>query len=378
MPPQRAPSIGTFLIALASGALAGCSEAPPAQPSGAVGAAGSTATAGAAGSTASGGAGGAAGSTATAGAGVGGQGTSGGGGTGGSSGAASVGGSSGSAGTGGSGGRPSGPSVGCQTPVQDEEPGAPVQHDLTVNVAEKYLPAYATRKYYTNLPPTFDPAKPYPMLFYGQGCGQTGPENGPFVNNYADEILYIQLIPAAVDGSTVVPPDGSPGCFQAGREGLADSPDGPYFDQVLAEVTQRYCVDTGQVYVAGWSSGAWLSNYLACARGNVITGTAAGSGGLQHDSGPCTGGAFNMLLPGDAANTNDHDGFNIGAEPARDLFIAANGCSTTPVDMDFGGTTCQFYGDCAAPVAYCPGPGGHGGPLEVIAQAAWEFWPITP
>ncbi len=285
-------------------------------------------------------------------------------------------GDSAAAGSGGGGGRPSGPSPGCTGGKGLlDEPQKAIQHDLMVTtVAEKYKPVYVPRKYYTSLPQNFDPAKPYPVVFYGQGCGQTGPESGPFSNgHFASEILYVQLIPAVVTGETVVPPGGSPGCFQAGRQGLADSPDGPYFDMALAEIAQNYCVDMGKLYAAGWSSGAWLSNYLACARGNVLRGTAAGSGGLHHDHGECTGGAAVMLLPGDAANT-DEDGFNIGAEPARDLFIQVNGCSMTPMDVQLGAQTCQVYGGCANPVAWCPAGGGHGGPLQYIAESAWQFW----
>jgi poly(3-hydroxybutyrate) depolymerase len=217
------------------------------------------------------------------------------------------------------------------------------------------------------------------MIFYGAGCGQTVSQGGPFTTgHFLSDVLYIELIPAVVTTETVVPEGGAPGCFQAGRRGLADSPDGPYFDQVLAEIEQRYCVDMSQIYVAGWSSGAWLSNYLACARGNVITGIAAGAGGLQHDHGDCLAGTKVMLLPGDAANT-DEQGFNIGAEPARDLFVTTNGCSTTPVDVPLGDITCQVYGDCAAPVAWCPASGGgHGDPLNHIADSGWQFWTAYP
>ena len=132
-------------------------------------------------------------------------------------------------------------------------------------------------------------------------------------------------------------------------------------------------MDTGKVYVAGWSSGAWLANYLACARGNVITGTAAGSGGLQHDHGACTGGAAVMILPGDAAST-PQNGFDIGAGPARDTFLAANGCAATSQNVKFGNVNCQIYDGCKQPVTWCDGGGDHGGPLNVIAEASWGFW----
>jgi poly(3-hydroxybutyrate) depolymerase len=254
-----------------------------------------------------------------------------------------------------------------------DEPQKAIQHDLMVNVAEKYKAAYTTRKYYTNLPSNYDHTKPYPMIFYGQGCGQTGPESGPFSGgHFASEVMYIQLIPAAVTGDTVVPSNGAPGCFQAGKQGLADSPDGPYFDQVLAEVEAKYCVDTSKVYVAGWSSGAWLSNYLACARGNVITGTAAGSGGLQHDHGTCTGGGVKaMILDGDAGSIME-GGFDIGAASARDTLVAAAGGSAK-VSSKLGPDTCDVYAG-NGPVAWCPVGGGHGGPLNSIAEAAWAFW----
>lgn len=379
---QRAHSIGIFLSVLTAGASAGCTvEAPgtePIIPPGSTSSSGGSAGA----ASPSGGSAGTAPITGTAGstsAQAGSGGTISAGGSGGATSTAGASGSSTTAGAGGSGsgGRPSGPSAGCQTPVQNEEPGVAVQHDLMVTVAEKYRPTYEPRKYYTSLPQPFDPAKPYPMVFYGQGCGQTTAESGPFnKGHFVGEVLYVQLIPAAVTAQTVVPPKGAPGCFQAGKQGLADSPDGPYFDQVLAEIEQRYCVDRGKAYVAGWSSGAWLSNYLACARGNVIAGTAAGSGGLHHDHGTCTGGAPVMLLPGDAGSINE-DGFDIGAAAARDLFVTTNGCSATPTDVKLGNQTCQVHGGCANPVAWCPQGGGHGGPLEFIAESGWAFW-TTP
>jgi polyhydroxybutyrate depolymerase len=281
-------------------------------------------------------------------------------------------GATGSAGTGGA--RPSGPSAGCKASAPTDPLRKPVEHDMTVTVAAKYGAAYASRKYFTTLPMNWNPTNPYPIVFFGQGCGASGPEGSPFTGgHFVTDVIYVDMIPATVDGKTVVPSDGAPGCFQAGKQGLADSPDGPYFDKMLGEIEQEYCIDEGKVFVAGTSSGAWLSNYLACSRGNVIRGAAADSGGLQHDHGTCTGGAAMMEMPGDSASSIV-GGFDIGVAPARDTFIMTNACSMTATTMKFGNSSCQLYSGCGSPVAYCNVGGGHQSGLCCIGDAGWDFW----
>jgi poly(3-hydroxybutyrate) depolymerase len=279
----------------------------------------------------------------------------------------------------GGGGRPSGKSAGCTGPAPTDAPQKAIEHDVQVKVADKYAPQYVSRKYYTTLPKNYDPTAPYPVVFYGQGCGQTGPENGPFSNApYSDQIIYVQLIPAAVTAQTVVPSMSAPGCFEAGSYGLADSPDGPYFDQALAEIEAKYCIDQSKVYVGGWSSGAWLTTYLACSRGNVIRGGVTVAGGLQHDHGTCTGGAAVMMIigTGDGENpvVNMKGGFDVGTGQARDVLVKANGCTAPPVAWDPMYSTCQIYGGCATPVVWCPVGGGHGAGQDIMAPAAWKLW----
>jgi hypothetical protein len=326
------------------------------------GAAGTTAS-GAAGTTASGAAGttGAAGSTGVAGA-TGAAGTTGAAGSTGAAGVTGAAGSTATAGTSGASGRPSGPSAACKLEAPFDPIGKAVVHNLVVSsVAAKY-PTYVNRKYFTTLPMNYDPTKAYPMVFWGPGCGATSSEGSSFTTgHFLSDILYVQLLSVT-------------GCFQAGHEGTADSPDGPYFDMVLADVEAKYCVDQAKVSVAGTSSGAWLSNYLACARGNVVRGAAADSGGLHHDHGTCTGGAAMMEMPGDSTTVNV-GGFDIGAGQARDIFIKLNGCSMTPTTMTFGkANNCQVYGGCASPVVWCNVGGAHQSGNQVIAEAAWAFW----
>jgi len=277
------------------------------------------------------------------------------------------------------GGRPSGKSAGCAGPPPTDTIQKAVEHDLQVKVADKYAPQYVSRKYFTTLPKDFDPTVAYPVIFYGQGCGQTGPESGSFsVAPYTSDVLYVQLIPAAVTAQTVVPPVAAPGCFEAGSAGLADSPDGPYFDQALDEIESKYCIDRGKVYMGGWSSGAWLTTYLACTRGNVIRGATSVAGGLQHDHGTCTGGTAILMLigTGDGENpiVNMKGGFDVGTGQARDILVKANGCTAAPTAWDPMYASCQIYGGCDSPVVWCAEGGGHGAGLNIQAASAWKFW----
>ncbi len=217
----RASWLGALLVlvpAVAAISLAACTVSPADEPAATAGAPPSGTAGSAAGTTPTGVGGsvgvGTAGTPATsAGTGSGGVATVGGAsGTAGAAGTSTTAGAAGSTGTAGAGpgGRPSGPSAGCAAPMPLDEPQKAILHDLTVTVADRYKAAYSTRKYYTNLPVNYDHTKKYPMVFYGQGCGQTGPESGPFSGgHFATDVMYVQLIPASVTGQTVVPSNGA-------------------------------------------------------------------------------------------------------------------------------------------------------------------------
>jgi hypothetical protein len=244
--------------------------------------------------------------------------------------------------------------------------------DIT-GMAQQYVAGYTHRKFCTTMPKGYDNTKPYPVVFYGPGCGATGCEGSSFSSR--TDIIYVEAISSAdAKGPNIVPLNGSPGCFQAGRESTVDSPELNYFDQVMAQVYSNYCVDKGKIFASGTSSGGWLSNYLGCARGNVIRGIAADSGGIPVAHPMCTGGAAAVEFPGDSANLTDAMGNPIGVAVARDLFIKTNGCSMTPTTMSFAGTSCQFYGGCSSPVVWCNTGGGHQAGNNYLSPVGWAFW----
>jgi poly(3-hydroxybutyrate) depolymerase len=245
--------------------------------------------------------------------------------------------------------------------------------DIT-GMGAQYVAGYTHRKYCTTIPKNYDPTKPYPVIFYGPGCGATNCEGDGFTGR-TDIFLVQAIAQSGTDlGTNIVPKNGSPGCFQAGKEGTADSPEAQYFDQVMDQVESKYCTDRGKIFATGTSSGAWLSNYLACARGNRIRGTASDSGGLQFLHPTCTGGAAVMELPGDSAMSQDQEHHEIGAALARDMFIQLNGCSMTPTTMMLANANCQVYGNCKSPVAWCNVGGSHQSGQGYLSTAGWAFW----
>jgi hypothetical protein len=264
-------------------------------------------------------------------------------------------------GTTGAGGRQSGPSAGCNMAPPATQPiGQAVLHMIDITgMAQQYVAMYTHRKFCLTIPKNYDQTKPYPVVFYGPGCGATTCEGSSFTSR--TDIIYVEAISVS-------------GCFQAGRQSTVDSPELNYFDQVMAETYANYCVDKGKIFASGTSSGGWLSNYLGCARGNVIRAIAADSGGIPVAHPMCTGGAAAMEFPGDSANLTDTAGNPIGVSVARDLFIKLNGCSTTPTNMMFGTASCQFYGNCSSPVVWCNTGGAHQAGNNYLSPSGWAFW----
>ena len=330
------------------------------------GTAGAASPTGAAGSTDTGGATGAAGSTASAGA----TGTTGVGGTTGTGGAVATGGTTG-------GGHSSGMSSGCGMAPPNDPLGSGVLHNITITgMAQQYVAGYANRTYCSTIPKAYDPTKAYPLVIYGPGCGGQSCEGGPFTGRSDIFLVQATKAPDVYSGKVPpIPPAAAPGCFQTGVISTVDSPELNYFDQVVALIESEFCIDKGKIFVAGSSSGGWFSNYLGCARGNVIRGIAPDSGGIPVDHPPCTGGAGVIEFPGDSATKTDSMGRPIGMTVARDLFIKANGCNMTPTSMKFGNDTCDFYGGCSSPVVWCGGvSGGHQAGLSHINPTGWAFW----
>ena len=195
------------------------------------------------------------------------------------------------------------------------------------------------RTFVLHLPDNYDPDRPYPLIFAWHGAASTGQLSS----------LYFGLRQSARDDAIVVYPDGLsiPG-IGLGWDLDPDSYDMDFFDALLAHLGDSYCVDTGRLFSTGHSFGGFMSNALACFRGDVLQAIApVASGGPGQD---CPTAVAAWITHGLSDPTVP---FSQG-EGTRDFWVAQNGCSegTEPYAPD----PCVRYTGCDAgvDVVWCP------------------------
>jgi hypothetical protein len=258
-------------------------------------------------------------------------------------------------GNGGSGGVTSKPSEGCGMAASQDQ-GMYVQHDI--------MSGNAARSYRLRLPNNYAPMRAYPLIILGHGCTGNGGTPFPIEQASKDDAIVVALKSVGE-------------CFEYSPTG----PDVTYFDDVLAEVSGKQCVDSSRVFMAGFSSGSWLTHTIGCVRAGVLRGQGNASGNqvnLQNCAGPIAA----MF----AHDVNDDQNSFSGAEKARDRILAKNGCSTETQPYDYDGdpntpSTCVQYQGCMPgyPVVWCPTMAGQGKPthnsqVPISTVGFWRFW----
>lgn len=289
-----------------------------------------------------------------------------------------AGGSGGAAGGSGGGSAvgPSGPTTGCQQPDPAEEPQIWLPRDITVTgLAPDRVAMFAARKYFVRLPVAYDHTRPYPVVIYGPGCGATMVESTPMMGQIKNDAIHVFVLQKG-------------NCFSTGYP----SPEVPYVTQALDEVQGKYCTDAGKVFMSGYSSGAWLSNVVACALGNRIRGVGTAAGGLRKttvDGYMCNTPAAGIFYTGENDTENpaselDAQGFESGVIAGRDRLIKSNGCDANAAEVYAPNPICQVWktGCPNNPVLYCVGPGdGHNkgdGNFNVSNKTFWDVWSSLP
>jgi polyhydroxybutyrate depolymerase len=258
-------------------------------------------------------------------------------GTGGADGGASAAGIGGSAGAAGTAGAGSGADAGS---AQDDCPDAPA---LAAGMKTQMLEVDgAARSYLVVVPASLDARTRAPVVlgFHGgSGTAEAAHQSYGLAAEEAALYVYPQAIswPEAGGVAWNVDPAGH---------------DLPYFDALLADLAERYCIDPARVFAAGQSNGGFFVNALGCYRPDALRAIASAAGG--GPPGQCTKGVAAMIIHGSADTTVTLD----KGMYSRDYWLAANDCTdaaSLPVDP----APCVSYADCTAPVLWCEHAGGH-------------------
>lgn len=236
--------------------------------------------------------------------------------------------------------------------LKEEQPLSEVRN-VKSDGCGKPTPATAPTKFMVNgverstitvVPSSYDPAVPMPIIFAFHGRTNSN----QMVKGYYG-------IEKASDGKAIIVyPAGMP---NAGGYSWADPGDSAgelrdyeFFDVMLEEFENSYCVNEDEVFVMGHSLGAWFSNSLACARGDKIRAVAS-LGGARSNS-ECTGPVAVMQWH----NPNDQQAPYSTAVAARDNFLGQNQCGGDNIKVEPVWGNCVKYTTCpdTAPVLFCP------------------------
>ena len=270
------------------------------------------------------------------------------------------------------------PDAGAAEPPVDQQDAAPKADDATKGCAlapqgagtfakKATTAADKARTYHLAVPTGARTKQALPLVFVLHGAGDTSPENmrdwfaveGKMASTLA---VYPQALPRARS-------DGTGGNIP--RWDLSGNADLAFFDAILGELSDAYCVDRAHVFVTGFSSGGNFSQHLACLRQHDVKGMAVVAGpGPFSDA---CGGAVPTWMTHDV---ND-DALPISdARSSRDFWAELNGCEKSTWSSLPGAAGCKTNTSCPAgePLVYCESTGvGHAVP-DFAVGAIGDFF----
>ncbi len=252
-----------------------------------------------------------------------------------------------------------------------------------------------TRTYKLHIPEIYDISEPAPLVLSLHG----------FTSNSEQQELYTGWDEIAdSENFLVVYPQGAqtPSRWNAGptlftRANPVD--DVVFIRELIAKITENYCIDTARIFVNGLSNGGGMTNRLACEMADQIAaiGTVAGAYSTLGD-------ACEPARPMPVISFHGTDDPLVPYEGSRIFppiqewaaeWAARNGCDPTPeIISATGDTSGVHYVNCdenADVILYTIDEGGHtwpgGPPLPILGKTTdninasatmWEFFVAHP
>lgn len=230
------------------------------------------------------------------------------------------------------------------------------------------------RSYILRVPANYDNSHPYRLVFGFHWVGGTANDvdsGGTDGYNWSYYGLR-RLADAAGNGTIFVAPQGN-------NNGWANpnGQDVTFVDDMTKQLEGGLCVDTTQLFSAGFSYGGAMTYALACARATVFRAVAVYSG--ANLSG-CNGGSQPIAYMG-LHGLRDNVLPIANGRGLRDTFVRANGCTPqNPPEPAQGSLThiITTYSGCKPgyPVVWAAfdGAGHDPGPIDGSTGDGWHTW----
>lgn len=193
------------------------------------------------------------------------------------------------------------------------------------------------RTFHVWAPPSYDPARAYPVVVVYHG----------WYSNGRDHQRWFEM-EKYVDASaiTVYPDADGPVWDIAGERDLA------FFDAMIAGLGERYCIDPSRVLAFGFSYGGKFANHLGCKRAGYVKAIAVGAGSWGGDGRAC--GRLPVLV---THRTHDPDELIGWGRDVQSRWVRLDGCEDVHEPLG-GAPGCTAHRRCQAPgsVTFCEAP----------------------
>lgn len=205
----------------------------------------------------------------------------------------------------------------------------------------------------TDIPSSYDSDKPTQLIIAWHGR-----------TNSNSEVRSYYKVSRNAPNAIVVYPAWLPEAWPS--RSWSPTSDVIFFDTIVQEMSQKYCINQDQIDIMGHSLGGWWTNTLACMRGDLIRGIWSVGGSVTRKE--CTGPVAAMIMH----HPDDNLASYAGGIWARDRLLQQNHCdinSATPVRDAPAKSHCVQY-ECMAdaPVIWCP---------HTEDDTRWYYYPHT-
>lgn len=240
----------------------------------------------------------------------------------------------------------------------------------TTRTAMETLEVAGTKRSYLLVEPTTrEPGRTYPLVlvFHGDGGDAKGFHEGfPFEKaSGSDAILaYPEGINTMWDLDTKI-----------------DSREVKFISALVDSLAARFSIDRKRVFAAGYSSGGFLANIVACQKSGLLRAISSSAGGAPYKQALVFANGYTKCLgqaPVAMIALHGESDHSVGLSSGRfssEYWAYANGCQTEAMETTFY-EECRAYRGCPAgkAVAFCQIPGLGHWVWDHAAEASWTFF----